>query len=63
MCSVSALKSPFKSPTYSKKKMVSETPAHKQKSHPRWKRLEKERRRTLSTCTVNFVEESPVKPG
>ncbi|KAJ8304455.1 hypothetical protein KUTeg_018038 [Tegillarca granosa] len=57
-----ALKSPFKSPTYSRKKMVSETPAHKQKSHPRWKRLEKERRRTLSSCTVNFVEESPVKP-
>jgi len=52
----SVLKSP-------NRKLVSETPAHKQKKHNMWKRLEKERRRTHSVIDIKVVAESPVKSG
>ncbi|CAC5396891.1 unnamed protein product [Mytilus coruscus] len=54
----------LKSPKYMKssnRKLVSETPSHKQKSQNMWKRLEKERRRTQSVIDVKVVAESPVK--
>ncbi|CAG2246077.1 unnamed protein product [Mytilus edulis] len=54
----------LKSPKYMKssnRKLVSETPSHKQKGQNMWKRLEKERRRTQSVIDIKVVAESPVK--
>ncbi|XP_062594870.1 treslin-like [Saccostrea cucullata] len=53
------LSPPFKSPV--RKPLVSETPSHKQKNSAMWKRLEAERRRSLSNTAVKVVKESPLK--
>ncbi|ESO87537.1 hypothetical protein LOTGIDRAFT_235026 [Lottia gigantea] len=43
------------------KRLVSETPSHKQKSNVVWRQQERKRRRTNSKDDINVVEESPIK--
>ncbi|KAK3098359.1 hypothetical protein FSP39_018754 [Pinctada imbricata] len=51
---------PFKSPSR-RKKIIAETPSHKQKARHVWKQQEKERRRSHTVTDVKVVTESPIK--